>query len=386
MAVKTNYKMNGKEYYRISASFGRNSEGKLIRKFFYGKSKKEAEKKLEEYKFSLKEGMALDSNVRFSKTMKSWLWEYIKNNVKDSCFDRYECTFSCHLEKCPFSNKYIKDITSLDVQRYYNDLYKNGSTYATICRINKLLKRFLKYCITEGYIIRNPCDNIKLPGIERSTKDEVDVFTKEELKLIINHKCNRTIKPIALVSLSTGMRQGEILGLKWSDIDFENKEIHIERTLSAYCEIINGKRKFTKTIQSPKTKNSIRTIPLPDSLIDVFKEVKVKQNKNKLLHGDRYNRNNEEYVFLSREGELLSRTCVLTAWKIYLKNCNVRYLKFHALRHTYATLQFENDIPLKTISLLLGHSSISTTADIYTHVMKKQKNKATDIINVLKMC
>lgn len=386
MAIKTNYKVNGTEYFRVSASFGRDQYGKLIRKYFYGKTKREAEKKLEEYKFSLKEGMALDSNITFSKTMKIWLYEYIRNNIKASCFDRYECTFRCHLEKCSFSRKYIKDISSLEIQRYYNDLYKNGTTYATLKRINKLLKRFFKYCIGEGYIIRNPCENIKLPGINRSEKREVEIFSKEELKTIINHKCNRLIKPIALVSLATGMRQGEILALKWSDIDFKSNEIHINKTLSCYIKIESGDRRCVKEIQPPKTKNSIRTIPLPKSIINILTDVKLNQNKNKLMYGDMYTRLNDGYIFLTCDGNLLHKSNVNAAWSTYLKNCSIRHLKFHSLRHTYASMQFENNIPLKTVSLLLGHSSISITADIYTHVVKKEKEKVADIINVLNMC
>ena len=386
MAVKKNYKVNGNEYYRVSASFGRDSEGKLIRKYFYGKTKKEAEKKMEEYKFNLRDGMCLNSNMYFSNTMKIWLYEVIRVDIKASCFDRYECTFRCHLEKSPFANRYIKDISSLEIQRYYNDLYEKGKTYETLKRINKLLKRFLKYCVGEGYIIRNPCDNIKIPGMNRSVKKEVEIFTKDELKTIINHKCNRLIKDIALVSLSTGMRQGEVLALKWDDIDFKNKEIHINKTLSCYVKIEGDKRILVRDIQTPKTKNSIRTIPLPTSIIGILNDVKTKQNKNKLLYGELYNRQYDGYIFLTHDGNILHKSSVNSSWSTYLKNCNIRHLKFHSLRHTYATLQFENNIPLKTISLLLGHSSISITADIYTHVVKKQKQQAADIINVLNMC
>ena len=91
-------------------------------------------------------------------------------------------------------------------------------------------------------------------------------------------------------------------------------------------------------------------------------------------------------MFLTRDGNIIYKSCSTNAWNTYLKRCNVEHKKFHALRHTYATLQFENNIPLKTVSILLGHSNISITADIYTHVLKKEKEKSLDIINVLNMC
>lgn len=385
MAVKTNYEANGNKYYRVTASFGRDSNGKLIRKSFYGKTKKEAEQKRDEFKNNYNQGLSIKKS-NFKQTMKMWLFEVVRVDVKASCFDRYECTFRCHIENAPFAYKDIKDINSIEIQRYYNKMNSSGKTFDTIKRVNKLLKRFFKYCVSEGYILRNPCDNIKIPGINRSEKREVEIFTKEELSIIINHKCDRQIKAIVLVALSTGMRQGEILALKWEDIDFNKKEININKTLSCYVDIIDGKRIMAKKIQPPKTKNSIRTIPLPNSLIPILKNVRKNQLEYKLRLADSYNKENEGYVFLTHTGELLHKSCVNNSWKTYLKNCNLRHLKFHSLRHTYATLQFENNVPLKTVSALLGHSSINITADIYTHVIKKEKEKATDILSVLKMC
>ena len=385
MATKTNTTINGKKYFRVSASFGTNADGKLIRKYFYGKSEKEARKKMEEYKLSLREGLALDSDVRLGVSMKIWLFEYVRNSVKASAFDRYECTFRNYIENAPFTSKYIKDIKGLEIQRYYNDMFKNGKTTSTIKRVNKLLKRFFKYGIAEGLLIRNPCDNIKIPCNKQSEQKEVEVFSKEELKIMMNLDYPYQIKDIALTSLATGMRQGEVLGLKWDVIDFENKEINIQRTVSCYTEIINGERKTIKKIQSPKTKNSIRKIPLPTSLIPILQKIKNRQKINKIRYGADYNITNEGFIFLTYDGNILHKSNVNNAWATFLKRCNIPHKKFHTLRHTYATLQFENNIPLKTVSNLLGHSSINITADIYTHVLKKEKEKATDILTVLKM-
>jgi integrase len=385
MASKTNYEVNGQKYYRVSATFGRDSNGKVIRKYFYGKTKKEAEKKLEEYKNSLRDGIST-TNMYFSSSMKTWLFEFIRSSVKESCFDRYECTFRTHLENAPFKYKNIKDISSLEIQRYYNKSFKDGTTTATIKRFNKLLKRFFNYCVSEGYISRNPCANIVIPCEKESSKEEVEVFTKEELSKIIKYNYNKIIKPIILVALATGMRQGEVLGLKWEDLNYETMEISIKRTVTCYAEIDGDKRKTVRKVHSPKTKNSIRNIPLPSSLIPVFEKAKKDQALNKLKLGEKYNTDNIGFIFLTDKGTLQNKSCITKSWTLYLKNCGVKHRKFHTLRHTYATLQFENDLPLKTVSNLLGHSNINITADIYTHVLKKEKEKAMDIINVLNMC
>lgn len=385
MAVKTNYEVNGKKYYRLSETFGRDSNGKIIRKYFYGKNKKEAEKKLEDYKNSLREGISTTPKY-FSLCMKTWLFEFIRSNIKASCFDRYECTFRTHLESSPFKSKNIKDISSLEIQRYYNKMFKKGTTTSTIKRVNKLLKRFFNYCVSEGYILRNPCANIIIPCDKESRKEEIEVFTKEELSKIINYNCEKTIKSVIFVALATGMRQGEVLGLKWEDLNYKTMEISIKRTVTSYCEIHGDKRKMVRDVQSPKTKNSIRTIPLPPSLISVFDKAKKEQSLDKLKLGEKYNTSNVGFIFLTNDGALQYKSSINKSWTVYLKNCGVKHRKFHTLRHTYATLQFENDMPLKTVSNLLGHSSINITADIYTHVLKKQKEKAVDIINVLNMC
>ena len=126
MAAKTNYNVNGKNYFRVSASFGRDSNGKLIRKYFYGKSEKEAKKKLEEYKDSLKSGLRVDKNLFLYPLMKEWLFEIVRNRIKESTFDRYEDLFRNYIESAPFAYTLIKDIRGIDIQKYYNDLYKKG--------------------------------------------------------------------------------------------------------------------------------------------------------------------------------------------------------------------------------------------------------------------
>ena len=111
------------------------------------------------------------------------------------------------------------------------------------------------------------------------------------------------------------------------------------------------------------------------------------QNENILKAGDSYNKSNKDFIFLSSDGNLIDNSNLSRAWKRFLKRLNIKYIKFHALRHTYATKQFESGLPLKTVSVLLGHSDVSITANIYTHVMRKEKEKSIDIItSVLKMC
>ncbi|MBN7575982.1 recombinase XerD [Clostridium sp. 2-1] len=390
MAVKTNYKMNGKDYFRVSASFGRDANGKLIRKFFYGKNKKEAEKKLEEYKDSLKQGLIVDKNAYLSSTMSNWLFEVINmsNKIKPTTFERYEGIYRNYIKSSPIASLPLNDIKSLQIQKYYNKLFKNGKTTSQIFNLNKLLKHFFTYAVNEGYLLKNPCiGQIVIPGEVEINNNEVEVFTDEELIAILSYSKNSIIKDIATVCISTGIRRGECLGLKWSDLDSDAMEINISRTVSTVAVIDkDGNRKYETIVQIPKTKGSVRSIPLPESLKPIFERIKIKQNENKLKIGESYNRENEGFIFLTENGNLIDSSNLSRSWKRYLKKIGVRYIKFHALRHTYATRQFEAELPLKTVSTLLGHSSIEITANTYTHVLKKEKEKSIDILNVLKMC
>lgn len=390
MANKTNYTMNGKEYFRLSASFGRDANGKLIRKFFYGKNKKEAEKKLEEYKDSLKQGLILDKNAYLSSTMDNWLFEVVNmsNKVKPTTFERYEGIYRNYVKNSPIASSPLKDIKSLQIQKYYNRLFENGKTTSQIFNLNKLLKHFFNYAVNEGYLLRNPCiGQIVIPGEVEHKKNEVEVFTDDELKAILSHPKDSQIKDIATICLATGMRRGECLALKWKDIDLNTMEIYINETVSTVALIDKDGSRENKTItQIPKTKGSIRAIPLPITLKPLFDKIKIKQNENKLKIGESYNKENEGYVFLTENGNLINSSNLSRSWKRYLKKVGIRYIKLHALRHTYATRQFEAGLKLKTVSVLLGHSSTEITSNIYTHVLKKEKEKSIDILNVLKMC
>lgn len=390
MANKTNYTMNGKEYYRLSASFGRDANGKPVRKFFYGKNKKEAERKLEEYKDSLKQGIVVDKNAYLSSTMHNWLFEVVNmsNKVKPTTFERYEGIYRNYIKNSPIASSPLKDIKSLQIQKYYNKLFENGKTTSQIFNLNKLLKHFFNYAVNEGYLLRNPCiGQIVIPGKVEHKESEVEVFTDDELKAILNYPKESQIKDIATICLATGMRRGECLALKWKDLNLNTMEIYINETVSTVALIGKDSSRENKTIiQIPKTKGSIRTIPLPATLKPIFDKIKIRQNENKLKIGESYNKENEGYIFLSENGNLINSSNLSRSWKRYLKKVGVRYIKLHALRHTYATRQFEAELPLKTVSNLLGHSSIEITANIYTHVLKKEKEKSIDILSVLKMC
>lgn len=385
MAVKTNCVKNGKKYYRLAVTLGRNSEGKLIRKEFYGNSKSDAEEKRDTYLNKINSGITKDfDKLYLGKTINSWLIEVVKQSTKPSTFDRYYGIYKNYIEDTTLSFLKLNDVHPSDIQKYYNALKKKGKSSSTIFNLNKLLRSFFNYAVSQDYILKNPClaNKIKIPGNLRKEKKKIEVFNDNEIKSILNAPEDSLIKFIALTCISTGIRRGECIGLKWHDIDYDNNEIHIRRsakTIAIYDD--NMKKRYTPTIQTTKTYNSERDIPLPSSLINIFDIIKEQQKTQKSKAGDSYKDNN--LIFCNEIGELLDDSNLTRSFSRFLKRIGVEYKHIHCLRHTYATKQFENDIPLKTVSKLLGHSTINMTADTYTHVLKRHKDKTIDILSTI---
>lgn len=382
MAVKTNYMKNGKDYYRISITIGRDSNGKRIRKEFYGSSKKEAEEKKRLYLNSINKGLDLDYNKKtLLSSMDLWLNEFVKISCKPSTYDRYYGIYNNYMQKSILSNKILAEIKPLDIQLFYNKLYESRKTSSTINTINKVLKSFFSFAFNQGYVSSNPCSGKKvvIPGDLKKEKKHIEIFSDDDIRKIISINEKSIIKSLTLFSLATGMRRGECLGLKWNDI-YDN-EIHIERSCKTVKISEKGDKFYKPILQLPKTENSNRIIPLPNSLKPLINEIRAIQAQDKLLCSSSYN--NNDLIFCTETGNLLDDSNLSRSFKRLLKRCNVNYKNFHSLRHTYATKQFELGVPLKTVSYLLGHSDIYITANRYTHVLRQHKEKAIDFLNII---
>ncbi|WMJ79573.1 site-specific integrase [Clostridium sp. MB40-C1] len=387
MARKTNCVKNGKEYFRVTASIGRDSNGKLIRKEFYGKSKKEAEEKRDTYLLGIKNGLNVDyKNATLGTLMHIWLFEVVRvsNKIKPSSFQRYEGIYRNYVKNSEIYGLKVSDLKGIQLQRYYNSLYENGKSSNVIKNLNKLLKTFFNYAIDEGYILRNPCSGKKIviPGGNEHKEKEISIFSNNEIHALKNILGGHRLKALILLALGTGLRQGELLGLKWADINMTNMELKVERSIKQVNIIsADGSKEYKTIVQSPKSKNSIRTVPIPSSLIPILKTHATLQKQERFKAGASYIET--DFIFTTELGKTIDAKNLTRSYQRLLKKAKIKYKKFHSLRHTYATKLFEANVPLKTVQTLLGHSSISITADIYTHVMPKEKNEAVEKLNSL---
>ena len=370
---------NNKTYYRGMLSIGYDENGKLIRKSFTGAKKQDVVNKMAEYKAKNNNGLLpSDDKVTLQQWFHTWLFDFRINDLKPSSLERYEGIYRNYIYNSPIGKKALTNLRAADIQSYYNALTSSGKSPSNIRMINKALKASLNEALKQNYIVKNYCDSITLPKVSKS--EDIVVFTKEEQKDLILYLNRHKLKMLIVMALGTGLRQGELLALKWSDIDFANNTVSVSKSIKlVYIVDKDGNRKSSILEQTPKTKSSIRTIPVPSNIIDELKLYKKEQEKKS--ESELYKDN--DIIFADDTGNYLDSRYLSKRYTKLLKEAEIDYKKFHSLRHTYATRLFEAGIPIKTVQVLMGHSDIKTTMNIYTHVMPEEKTKAVEKLNSL---
>lgn len=375
------YIVNGvQKGWRASILVGKDEKGKNIRKQFYGKTQKEAKQKLDEFKNQISLGsLPTDDKIILEQWYYTWLFDYRIKDLKPKSFEKYEGIYRNYIKNTPLGKIKLKDLRATHLQQHYNNLLDiDKKSISTIRGLNTRLKPCLAEAEKQGYIQKNYCKMVTLP--KDNTTKEIKVLTPIQQQSFIAAIKGHELGVLFLVALSTGLRLGEILGLKWYDIDFNSGTLTVNRTLQRVTEIDRDGNRESKIIeQLPKTKNSIRTVPIPQNILSRLKDYRVEQNKNRLKLGEAYL--NSNYVFCNNLGYPIDDKRPARNLKSILTKLNIEPIKFHGLRHTYATRLFEANVPPKTVQVLMGHYDISITMDIYTHVMEDTKLEAVEKLN-----
>lgn len=364
--------------YQITVSLGYNTDGKKIRKTTtYKPPENTAPKKAEklvnefavEYENKCKGMISLKENMRFSDMSEWFIENYAKNKLKEITAYNYEHQIKNHLLP-EIGNIKLKDFTPAKITAFIKTL---DCSAATCRKIYVVMQSVFARAVEQGFLKETPCTKaVILPKAD--TKKEIKPFlTDEQAKALLkmldeDTQFNRIIK----VLLYTGMRSGECLALRWQDIDFKNKIIHIENTLTD----VGGKR----WLQPPKTAKSNRFIALSDTLSELFLKQKQCIDEKIKIFGNEYI--HPEMIFTTYNGNYIDRSNLNTQFKKAVKNTDFNFATLHSLRHCNATLLINNGIDIKIVSELLGHSDISTTANIYADVLYSAKAKAADLISL----
>ncbi|MBI6105882.1 tyrosine-type recombinase/integrase [Clostridium perfringens] len=386
---------NGVEYYYDRIYITRDpATGKWKSKVIYAKTEKELKEKRDQLIVKIDSGMNVIDNSTFIQFFHNWLFNVHFVNLKPSTIERYEGVYRNWIKEVsisksnekqpnPFANIKLNKLNSITIQNYYNSLYENGVPSATINMINKVMKPGLRYAHQQGLTSKDLGAPLKVPkDITAAKKDSFKVLSLEEQKLFLESIQEHRDKALFITALGTGLRLGEILALKWTDIDFNTSMLTVNKSIKRVAEISQKGRGSSQIIeQLPKNENSIRTIPIPPNVLQEIMQHKKRQDHEKELALNLYQDNN--IVFCTEFGKHFDPNNTTKKLNRIYKKIGVEPKGFHCLRHTYATRLFEKNVPVKTVSSLMGHSDIQITLNIYTHVLNETKSNAVDKINNL---
>lgn len=390
MANITTCVKNGIEYYRITTTIGyvTNKNGKVVqkKKEFLGKTKKEVEQKYKDY--LKKDSLNLDNSKQyFGLLADRWIYNFLiqDSTLQDSTIGLYVGTWNKYVKPSELYHMSLEKISAGRIQVFYNDLFKRGCPSSAIKSINKMMSRFYKYLVQNGFAPFDFTNTLSIPKEKKEGEKEIRIWTDEEISKIMkgfgSAQNGFRLRFLIVLAFYTGMRISELLGLKYEDI----KKTANGYTISVCRQVrvvphysTNGTMIQELEATTLKSQSSYRTIPLNASAISEFKNHKKWHLEEQLRNGYR-----TDYVFTTDSGGLIDRRNAEHSCKRYYKRIGVEPKGFHTYRHTFGTNLYKKGVPMKTASDLLGHSDISVTAKYYINTPEEEKIKAIEMLSAI---
>lgn len=269
----------------------------------------------------------------------------------------------------------VGNLKPQDIQDFYQSLFADGVVANTVIHYHALLRRAFQQAFKEERIDANPFDRVGRP---KKNKFHGENYTQEELLTLLHLARGDVIYPAILLAGAMGLRRSEALGVRWSRIDWEKRTVLLDTKIVEYRE--NGKKKV-EPVEEMKNKSSRRTLPLPDPVVEMLQVQKEQQGVYRKLFKGSYCTQYLDFVCVNQLGELLRPSYVTDHFRELLEKYGLRHIRFHDLRHTFASLLINQDVPLINVSNFLGHSDLSTTANIYAHLDKASKQASAAVIS-----
>jgi len=350
---------------------GHDEAGKPIRRNVLGKTQAEVKEKL---KNALEEAKYIDvakaGDYTVASWVKTWYELYSKPNIREATQERYWNHIRYHIIPEIGQIKLTK-LTSRDVQRMYNNVRDHGRvsrgsgdkrpqslTASYVISLHRMFKMCLERAVTEQLLLRNPCDNVVLP---KNDKKEIKILKPEHIKAYLAEAEKHGVLPMFFLELCSGLRKGELVALLWSDLDVERKTISISK------QAVRVKGGGVKTT-TPKTATSIRVESIPQEAVDLLLKEHEKHPEN-------------IYMFPSPvTGGMYYPDAVARLHTRMLKSLGLEHTRFHALRHTFATLALQNGVDIRTVSGMLGHADPGFTLRTYTHATNPMQVQAAETV------
>ncbi len=378
-------------------------KGKPVRKYFYGKKRGEVKDKLNDALNQVKNGNYKDPvKVLFAEWLNTWLNDYMKPSLRSTTWESYQVQVEKHI-KPNLGHIRLNLLQTEHLQKLYNEKLKGGRADGkpgglsprSVRYIHIVIHGALEQAKKEGKIIINPADAVKLP---KQDKKEIKHLDATGVSILLRAARETKHFPAYYLELSTGLRRGELLALRWQDIDFKSRNITVNQGLVRTKEGL----KF----QEPKNKLANRTISIPKEVMDEIKFHRKRQMTEIENAGEAYKNNN--LLFCNELGQPLCPRGFTRHFERLLKRCNdiivkeciekgmtqeqaekvkIPKIPFHSLRHTFATMSLQEGVDMKTTQENLGHFDPAFTLRTYSGVTKRMKTEATDKIgNLLNVC
>lgn len=373
----------GNNKYRFRASTGSYKNRKYISETVQASSMREAKKLYAKFITRIESGNTYSaSKTTLNEFSKKWLETYVKPNLSPTTYQSYTEKLNMHI--LPYlGHKRLDKITPFDIDSLYNLLAnkltnrkdENGNyktlSPASIHRVHEIISSMFSSAYKWDLVPYNPCNKVTKPKYKRT---KMTCYDEETLKKLINklleiaplkHKC------FIILAILGGFRRGEIVGLHWDDIDFKNKKITINRSVYYLGgEGVNEK--------STKTDSSNRTIAISGICFDLLKQWRAEQGKMRLALGDKWN--GSENIFTTDDGKIMNPTTCPKWFSEFLRKHGFPHIRFHDLRHTFATLLISYNVDVKTVSHKLGHASTSTTMNFYVHNLESTDKASAELL------
>lgn len=354
----------------------------------YDKSQRVVVEKMQELRKKRDDNYYIENkNITLEEWLKEWMKVYKKPYISPRTYQGYVEKSKTILEH--LGNMQLQKIELYHLQKFISDLQNEGKSPKSLRHYYSIFKMCFDDAIMCRHISLNPTRNLKLPSMRRK---ELNIMTKEEQLVFEGFMKKYRMGTAYIVLVNTGLRAGELSGLTWKDVDFENKALYVRRgmqKITTYDDDFN-KVKRERKVTDVKTENSYRVVPMLDKVVRILQEYKekVQAEQEELAElGEGFK--DDDFIFKTKynhpiTSEYLRKTC-----QGICKSNNFRKVGIHELRHTFATRSIEAGIDLRVLQEILGHASYSTTADIYVHILGQvklsQMNRLEDYLTDINM-
>jgi integrase len=321
------------------------------RRYISGKRREDVRDELAKALSDRLGGLVFDAGaMTVGEYLNRWMKD-VEGTVRESTHQRYGYAVGPHLNPA-------------QVRWFYRDRLDSGLAPASVHKLHVVLHKALKAAVADGLIPRNVAAGLKLPKLSR---EEIDPLSREEARSLLEAAKGERLEALYVLALNTGMRQGEILALKWDDLDLEAGTLRVRRTLTKAGKVY--------ATGEPKTRNSRRVIRLTAAAVEALRGHLSRQLEEMERMGSLYRPGG--LVFATGAGTLINPSNLRNrSLKPLLEVAGLRPVRFHDLRHTCATLLLSKNVNPKIVSEMLGHASISITLDVYSHLMPDMQEKA----------